>query len=86
MPNPLPATPKTAQQAIGVLPLAVAAVWDVVPGNLRGVTGVPVPIRGSILYQHAVSFGYIVKKGWDTRGRIIRGTMSGREDTKWKKA
>ena len=86
MPDPLPATSKTAQQAIGVLPLVVPAVWDVVPGNLRGVTGVPVPVRGSILYQNAVSFGFIVKQGWDTRGRITRGQMSGMEDTKWRRA
>lgn len=86
MPEPLAATSKPAQQAFGVLPLAVPAVWDIVPGNLRGVVGVPVPVRGSILYQNAVSFGFIVKQGWDTRGRIVRGTMSGREDTKWKKA
>jgi hypothetical protein len=86
MPEPLPGTVTPEVIASGTGALGIAAVWDAPPGAIRGVSGVPVPARGSIAYEHAVSFGFLVGGGgwfdFQTRGGSLRGQLSGLEDGK----
>lgn len=88
MADPLPGRTDSPQTATGTGPLAVAAVWDVPAGAVRGMVGVPVPARGSVIHSFAVSFGYLLTSGWFSFGhpagnpdRQIRGTEDSKEVT-----
>jgi hypothetical protein len=88
MPEPLPAEFMTPRAATGTGVLTVSATWDVPNGAIRGVSGVPVPARGSIAYGHAVSFGFLLPFGWDARGRKARASpaVRGVEDADSRRA
>lgn len=83
MPAVLPVSPQTPPMADQLMPLAIAAVWQ--PDNegaIKGITGVPVPARGSIVYSYVYSFAYLLS-GYLTlnRGRKgLRRTSHGNED------
>ncbi len=85
MPQPLAATLEPPREATQTMPMLVKPVFNIPMGSIKGINGIPKATKGSIVYPAVFSFGFLITGGWDTRGRITRGTMSGREDTKWRK-
>lgn len=85
MPAVLPVTPQTPPTADQLMPLGVAAVVKPdASGDIRGVVGVPVPLKGSVVFTAVYCFGYLLAQGWDTRPGprgSIRPYLKGVEDS-----
>jgi hypothetical protein len=88
MPSPKPGSRVAARVATAVRPLGVRAVFDIAPGAIRGIVGVPSAAKGSIIYPSVTSFGALYRRGWDTRGKRARASqnMGGIEDQSERKA
>jgi hypothetical protein len=67
------------------MPLGVhAALEPDALGKIAGVSGLPTPYRGSVVYGVVYSFGYLLTQGWDTRPGprgSIRIYLKGVEDS-----
>jgi hypothetical protein len=88
MPSPKLPNTGAARVASSTKPLGVHAHWDVPNGTIRGISGVPLALKGSMINPAVYSFGALFSGGWDTRGargQNITRYGRGNEDMKWRK-